>query len=163
MNVSIRIDVGHAELGARQVTGALVQQVIVPAVDAGGAVLMDAYRNAIPIGRHPTGTYVSASGQVQSFLKARQGIGKRTRIFADGMGAYCIVGAKAAPGNWRPASPHLLWMEHGTAQREHKDKHPTGAMPRQGLLQRAQAIATTNAKATMIAVFKERLSRVVGN
>lgn len=163
MNISIRVDSSQLDAAINRVTQRLVTQAIVPAVTAGGQVLANAYIAAIPDNTKKTGTYVSAKAQVESFLSAKLGVAQRTRVFQDGLGAYCIVGAKAAPGNWRPMSPQLLWLEKGTKPRYHKNGHFTGVMPTLSPLAKAQASATSLVKSTMITVFKERLSRVTGD
>lgn len=123
------------------------------AVDAGGKVIQNGYRAALPV-VNPPGYTSKANGEIVRYTNAFAAVGRRTLQFKDGTGAYCVVGIKAAPNNWRPLAPQAGWLEFGTDERHHKSGHYTGFVRAVHLLQEIASRYAPAAQATIIATLK---------
>lgn len=141
----------------------LQNKIIKAGADAGGKVLLNAYRNSLEEhhkdGRLP-GTYKSASGAVQYFIAAYQAVGQRTLLFKDRNGAYSVVGILAAPGNWRPQAPQGTFIEGGTVERKNSLDQNRGSVEALHLLAKVAAEYGQAAQDKCIQVITAELAQI---
>lgn len=113
---------------------------LLDAVEAGGEVIADVYRQALKVNTPPPGN----TGQ-----HAYKSVGVKTGIFHDGTGAWAIVGPLTRGG--KMLSPQMMWGEFGTEIRTTKSGANRGRMPVMGWLAKANAEAVQAARAAIIA------------
>lgn len=144
-------DLTSVRRGIEDLTDALANRILKKGTDAGGEVVVNAYKAALQDRMTTPGTYVSSAKTVEHFMHAYLAVGKRSLLFKDKSGAYTVVGIRAAPGNWRPLAPQAMWLESGTVDRYHKsDGQYTGHVTAQHVL--AGVVAATAAQAQQVCV-----------
>lgn len=141
----------------------LLRKIVKKGVDAGGGVLVKAYRSALQAHHQRTnkvsGTYRSASGAVEHFMAAYDAVEKRSLLFKDRTGAYSVVGIMAAANNWRPLSPQAQFLESGTIEREKASGASTGSIqPALRILEQVAEQFTSTAQQKCIEVIEKECS-----
>lgn len=147
MITSVRFNTAPFIASMQSLQEVMQHKIVKDAAEAGGNVIVQAYRAALPR-YNPPGSFKNAAGVIEHFQQAFMSVGQRTLLFKDGNGAYSVVGIVAAKGSWKPVAPQALFIEGGTVERHHKSGHPTGKTPAQHLLER---VAESNVDAAQSA------------
>jgi hypothetical protein len=109
--------------------------------------------------RHIAGKYRETLRKIQtkpgnSGVRAFTAVGTKTKVFADGKGAYAIVGAKTVGG--RMLAPQMRFGEKGTNPRYTKLGKYRGIMPTERWLQLSILASLETAQQVLAAGIKRR-------
>ena len=162
MIASIKFNTTSFIQAVERLSDEVQNKVVTAAADAGGAVIVAAYRQSLQDqhkdGRKAGSFKNSATNKIDNFISAFQAVAKKTLLFKDGNGAYSVVGIQAAPGSWKPLAPQALFIEGGTEERQHKSGHPTGRGPALHLLEHAAESSVGAAQAAFVSTFEAGLT-----
>jgi hypothetical protein len=113
MQVGCRINISDMEEEISSLRNQITNVILKKAAAAGGEVVKNQYQAALMAITKRPGTYKSAQGVIENFIRAYEAVTQRTLLFKDRTGAYSVVGIEAAPGKWQPLSPQAMWLESG--------------------------------------------------
>lgn len=162
MIARIRIDSGPAIEEMRKSLDSIATDYCRQAAEAGGTILLDAYRKSLQGRAHSTGKFHKGKGtaahQIITFQKSYDSVAKRTLLFKDRRGAYCVVGQAVNAAN-KYFSPQAMWLEEGADGRsqpnprgeryKYSDGQGTGVMEAEHTLANAASMTAEASLAAM--------------